>query len=150
MNRPTPLKVSAPVRRRPKTSLDKTQSRGEGEKNSKGGTPLTVVDSFRTALTSELYGVLDRGVASCMETRNGRPWPRPRKEGIRKLVERYDEDTCRRAAKEAREIVQAQDRAPNVTGLFAKKCADIAAERESVRKQALQSLAGADIRRALA
>lgn len=141
MNKPTPLKVSAPVRTCPKTSLDKTQSREEKRRTAGVGLHAVVGDSFRTALTSELYGLLDRGVASCTETRNGHPWPRPRKEGIRKLVERYDEDTCRRAANEAREIVTAQDRAPNITGLFAKKCADIEAEnaerlkrREEIRR----------------
>lgn len=89
--------------------------------------------SFFTALTSELYGVLDRGISSLGDTRNGRSWPRPRKNEIQQLVESYDEATCRQAAKEAREIVQSQDFAPNVTNLFAKKCADIAAERESIR-----------------
>jgi hypothetical protein len=97
-----------------------------------------------------LFGVLDRAAGDCTETRHGRCWPRPRIEAVRKLVEQYDAETCQRAAKEAREIVQSQDRAPNVTALFAKKCADLTAEREEVRKAIEQSLSGAEIRRASA
>jgi hypothetical protein len=105
------------------------------------GLPTSFGASFRTALTSELFGVLDRGLYSLGDTRNGHSWPRPRKHAIQQLVESYDEETCRQAAKEAREIVQSQDRAPNVTGLFAKKCADVAAERESIRETVRRSLA---------
>lgn len=111
------------------------------------GVGLSLPDSSLSleAFTSELFQLLDSGVASLSDTRNGRPWPRPRKEGIHRLVERYDEETCRRAAREAREIVQSQDLAPNVTNLFAKKCADIEAEREAERLARRE-----EIRRALA
>jgi hypothetical protein len=141
MNKPTPLKVSAPVRSRPKTSLDKTQSRGEKRRTAGVGLHTSFGASFRTALTSELYGVLDRAAGDCTETRNGRCWPRPRKEVIRSLVEQFDAEVCRRAAKEAREIVHSQDRAPNITSLFAKKCADIDAERQSIRDEIRRALA---------
>lgn len=138
MNKPfTPLKVSAPVRSRPVLSTEETR---RDKKNSRVGL-ITAVDSpTLTAFTRELFRLLDSGVASVSDMRNGRPWPRPRIEGVRKLIEQFDEEICRQAAKEAREIVQSQDRAPNVTNLFAKKCADIEAERESIR---------AEIRRAL-
>lgn len=109
------------------------------------GLPPSVGASFRTALTSEVYGTLDRALASLGDTCNGRSWPRPRKNAIQQLVESYDEDICRQAAKEAREIVQSEDFAPNVTNLFAKKCADVAAEqlaeRESIRAEIQRSLA---------
>lgn len=85
------------------------------------------------AVVRSLYQLLDSGVASCSDTPKGRPWPRPRKEGIRKLVEQYGPEIAEAAAKEAREIVQSQDFAPNVTGLLKKKCADIAAERDAER-----------------
>jgi hypothetical protein len=49
------------------------------------------------------------------------------------LVEQYPEDLCLAAAEEAREIVQSQDRAPNITNLFAKKLADLAQVRSTVR-----------------
>lgn len=107
---------------------------------SREGLSLSVV-SPTLSFTRQLFQLLDSGVASVSDMRNGRPWPRPKVEGIRKLVEEYGTDVALAAAKEAREIVQSQDRAPNVTGLFAKKCADLAAEHESAR---------AEIRRALA
>lgn len=129
----TPVKVSGGVRRRP---LE--ERRGEVVRV---GLSRSTDSPTLSLLTRELFQLLDSGVASVSDMANGRPWPRPRIEGIRKLVESYDEETCRLAAQEAREIVQSQDRAPNVTGLLAKKCADIAVERESVR---------AEIRRALA
>lgn len=99
------------------------------------GLSPTIGASFLPSLTSELFGVLDRGVASLDDNRNGRPWPRPRKRGIEQLVERYDPETCRQAAREAREIVQSQEFAPNITGLFAKKCEDI--ERERLERREL-------------
>jgi hypothetical protein len=134
----TPLKVSAPVRTCPVPSTEeirRDQSVLRVGLNNGGDSPTL---SF---LTRELFQILDSGVASLSDMRLGRPWPRPRIEDIRGLVERYDEDTCRRAAIEAREIVQSQDRAPKVTALFAKKCADIAAERESVRDEIRKALA---------
>jgi hypothetical protein len=131
----TPLRVSAPVRTCPQTRPDQTFLR-EGLNNGSDSPSL----SF---FTRQLFQLLDSGVASVSDTRNGLPWPRPRIEGIRRLVEQYGADVALSAAKEAREIVQSQDRAPNVTGLFAKKCADIAAERMAVRDQARQSVEGA-------
>lgn len=134
----TPLPVSAPVRTCPEVSTDKTRGDQRRPEERTAGVGLSSTDSTLSfeAFTSELFQLLDSGVASCSDTRNGRPWPRPRKEGIRKLVEQYGTDIALAAAKEAREIVQSQDRAPNVTNLFAKKCADVAAERaerESIR-----------------
>jgi hypothetical protein len=101
-------------------------------------------DSPTLVFARQLFQLLDSGVASVSDMRNGRPWPRPRIEGIRKLVEEYGTEVALAAAKEAREIVQSQDRAPNVTGLFAKKCADIAAEqleREAIRDEIRKALA---------
>jgi hypothetical protein len=64
----------------------------------------------------------------------GRPWPNPRRNVIAQLLDQFGEDVCITAAEETRRIVQADDRAPNITGLFAKKCADVAAEKESIRE----------------
>lgn len=105
------------------------------------GLPLQDESPSLTALARELFQLLDSGVASCSDMRNGRPWPRPRVEGVRRLVDRFDEETCRQAAVEAREIVQSQDRAPNVTNLFAKKCGDIGAERQAIRDEIRKALA---------
>jgi hypothetical protein len=71
----------------------------------------------------------------------GRPWPNPRRDVIAQLLDQFGADTCIAAAEETRRIIQNDDRAPNVTALFAKKCADIAAERESVRDEIRRALA---------
>jgi hypothetical protein len=134
----TPLKVSAPVRSGPVLSTEEIR---RDKKNSRVGLSPAVDSPTLTAFTRRLFQLLDSGVASCSDTRNGRPWPRPRIEGIRSLVEQYPEDLCLAAAREAREIVQSHDRAPNVTNLFAKKLADLQAERESVRSTIREALA---------
>jgi hypothetical protein len=105
------------------------------------GLLLTPSSLSFTAFSRSLFQLLDSGVASCSDTRNGRPWPRPRLRGIEKLVEQYGTDVAVAAAKEAREIVQSQDFAPNVTALFAKKCADVAAERDEKRRIVREALA---------
>jgi len=65
----------------------------------------------------------------------GNDWPLPRRDRIRQLVAEFDPDLCRKAAKEAREIVAGQDRAPNITGLFEKKLRDLAEVRETVSRE---------------
>jgi hypothetical protein len=136
----TPLKVSAPVRTCPERSTE--EIRGDKKVKREGLSPAGDSPTL-TAFVRELFQLLDSGVASVSDMRNGRPWPRPKIEGIRKLVEEYGDDVALAGAKEAREIVQSQDRAPNVTGLFAKKCADVAAE------QAKQLAVRDEIRKAL-
>lgn len=64
----------------------------------------------------------------------GRPWPNPRRERIRILLVEFDDDLCIKAAKEARQIVVCQDRAPNITALFEKKLRDLADVRSAVRE----------------
>jgi len=64
---------------------------------------------------------------------HGRPWPLPHRATLRRLLIEYEPDLCVRAARETREIVQAQDRAPNITGLFEKKLRDLAEVRDAVR-----------------
>lgn len=124
MNKPTPLKVSAPVRRCPKTSLDK--SREEESRKEREGPSLS--------LARELFTILDGGVASCSDNPQGIPWRRPRIETLGRLAGEYDADLCVAAAREAREIVQSQDRAPNITGLFEKKLRELAEVRSTVRE----------------
>jgi hypothetical protein len=129
MNKPfTPLKVSVPVRSCP----PEVRRVEETLRRRVGLSPASSSLSFE-AFSRSLFQLLDSGVASVSDTHSGRPWPRPRIDRIRSLVEQYGTDVALAAAKEAREIVQSQDRAPNVTNLFAKKCADVAAERESIR-----------------
>lgn len=65
---------------------------------------------------------------------HGRPWPNPDRAALRRLLAEHDDDLCVQGAREAREIVQSQDRAPNITALFAKKLADLAQVRAAVRE----------------
>ena len=48
-------------------------------------------------------------------------WPEPRLKRIESLISTQPPESVRRAAWEAREIVQAQSKAPNITSLFEKK-----------------------------
>lgn len=86
----------------------------------------------------EVWQILKGGLDSLALNDYGRPWPNPRRDVIAELVATHDHDLCVRAAREAREIVQSQDRAPNITALFAKKLEEVAEVRSTVR----ESLAG--------
>lgn len=81
----------------------------------------------------EVWHHLTAGLAWLSENDHGRPWPNPDRAALRRLVAEYDADLCIQAARVSREIVQAQDRAPNITGLFEKKLADLAEVRGAVR-----------------
>ena len=77
--------------------------------------------------------ILRGGIDSLDVNDYGRPWPYPSRSSIARLAAKYDRDICIKAAWEAREIVQSQDRAPNITGLFEKKLRDLAEVRAAVR-----------------
>jgi hypothetical protein len=62
-----------------------------------------------------------------------RPWPYPDRRRLAGLVASHDDDLCLKAARETREIVVSQDRAPNVTGLYARKLTELAEVRNIVR-----------------
>ena len=80
-----------------------------------------------------MWQLLVGGVNSLDVNDFGRPWPYPRRSTIARLTDEFDADLCLVAAKEAREIVQSQDRAPNITALFEKKLRDLAEVRAAVR-----------------
>jgi hypothetical protein len=140
-----PLKVSAPVCRRPRASVDKIR----GEENRPDQTtvkgsglhaylPLTCKRSTADVTSSvqrEVWHHLTAGLRWLSSNDHGRDWPLPLRDRIRQLVAEFDADLCVRAAKEAREIVASQDRAPNITGLFEKKLRDLAEVRETVRRE---------------
>jgi len=87
------------------------------------------------SLAEEVYGILDRGVASLSESPSGRPWPRPSLEVLRRLLgEGADRERALAVAWEVREIVQAQDRAPNVTGLFEQRWRGVGTPVEIARR----------------
>lgn len=80
-----------------------------------------------------MWTILRGGVDSLDVNDHGRPWPYPARSTIESLIGEYDADLCLKAAWEAREIVQSQDRAPNITALFEKKLRDLAEVRSTVR-----------------
>jgi hypothetical protein len=81
----------------------------------------------------EVWKILKGGLDSLDLNDYGRPWPNPRRDVIARLLGENDRDLCIRAAWEAREIVQGQDRAPNITRLFAMKLEELAEVRSTVR-----------------
>jgi hypothetical protein len=85
------------------------------------------------SVLGEVWHHLTAGLAWLSENDHGRPWPNPDRRALRALTAEFDPDLCIRAACEAREIVIAQDRAPNITNLFAKKLAELAEVRSTVR-----------------
>jgi hypothetical protein len=97
-------------------------------------TVRTVDSPTLNSLHLEVWSVLKGAVDDLSANDFGRPWPAPRSSAIALAVSRHDADVCRAAAKEAREIVQAQDRAPNITSLFEKKLRERAEAREMVRE----------------
>lgn len=128
MNKPfTPLKASAPVRRCPPEEI-----RGEVRVR----TNPRSVDSpppYLPSVQREVWQILVGALHSLSENDHGRPWPYPVRQRLARLTAEHDADLCLKAAREAREIVQAQDRAPNITGLFEKKLRDRAEARRTVR-----------------
>jgi len=129
MNKPIPLTVSAPVRRRPSVSIEEIR----GEKNRKDLGEGLSSPTPSPSVRSEVWTILRGGVDSLDVNDHGRPWPYPSRSSIARLTDEYDRDLCLKAAWEAREIVQSQDRAPNITALFEKKLRDLAEVREAVR-----------------
>jgi hypothetical protein len=81
-----------------------------------------------------VWQILKGGLDSLSPNDYGRPWPNPRRDLLANLLAQHDGDLCVQAAREVREIVQSQDRAPNITALFAKKLEDVAQVRAAVRR----------------
>jgi hypothetical protein len=129
MNKPTPLTVSAPVRRRPNVSIEEIR----GEENRKETRVGLDSPTPSPSVQDEVWSILRGGVDSLDLNDRGRPWPYPSRSWIARLTDEYDHDLCLKAAWEAREIVQSQDRAPNITALFEKKLRDLAEVRDAVQ-----------------
>lgn len=130
MNKPfTPLKVSGPVRR-----CLPEETRGELRVRT-GNRSIDSPSPYLPAVQREVWQILIGGLHALSENDHGRPWPYPVRQRLAKLVAEHDTDLCRTAAREAREIVVSQDRAPNITGLFEKKLRDLAEVRATVRRE---------------
>lgn len=102
------------------------------ENNNDGvGTPVPSSNEVAERVCSLLQG----GVDSLDINDRGRPWPGPKLPAIVRLVAGVNPTVADEVARDVREIVQSQDKAPNVTGLFEKKL------RERIRDEARDSLA---------
>lgn len=121
--------VPVPPHARIPTRPDPTRARPpEGE-----GLSRSVVSPSPFPTAREVWQLLLGGLHSLSANDHGRPWPYPCRDVIAQLVAEHDSDLCVRAAREAREIVMSQDRAPNITQLFAKKLGELAEVRNAVR-----------------
>lgn len=99
----------------------------EGENGNDGvGTPEEVA--------RRVCSILQGGIDGLSHNDHGRPWRAPERSTIEGLVADVDPRLAEKVARDVREIVQSQDRAPNVTGLFRKKLSDHLDEvRDAVR-----------------
>lgn len=138
-----------PTRPDPTRSPDRTRVRAVQQFDSKTANSPSPNRSLPSALTHEptvlrtVWQTLLGGLHSLSENDYGRPWPYPDRQRLATLTAEFDADLCLKAAREAREIVQSQDRAPNITALFEKKLRDLGAEaehRSDVREAIRQSL----------
>lgn len=91
-------------------------------------------DPVSSTVQREVWHHLTEALGWLSENDFGRSWPLPRRDRLAELLAQHDPDLCIRAAREAREIVVSQDRAPNITGLFEKKLRELAEVRSTVRE----------------
>lgn len=106
--------------------------------------PLTckrTTDPVTSSVHREVWHHLTAALASISLNDFGRDWPLPDRRRVRQLLAEFDADLCRWAAREARNIVVSQDRAPNITGLFEKKLRERAEARDAIRDSLAQAAA---------
>lgn len=72
-------------------------------------------------VTRRVCSILQGGLDGLSHNDRGRPWPAPKQASIARLVAECDPGLAEIVARDVREIVQSQDRAPNVTALFEQK-----------------------------
>lgn len=92
-------------------------------------------------LASRVWSILQGGVDSLDTNDRGRPWAGPKLPTIARLIAGVDPRVAEEVARDVREIVQSQDRAPNITGLFEKKLAEYPAEVRGAVRGALADVA---------
>lgn len=92
-------------------------------------------DPVTGSVQREVWHHLTAGLRMLSQNDHGRDWPLPDRRRLRELLAEFDGDHCIKAAREAREIVVGQDRAPNITGLYEKKLRDLAEVRGAVRER---------------
>jgi hypothetical protein len=90
----------------------------EEETNNDGaGTPKPSTSD----LAAHVCRIIQGGLDTVSDNDHGRPWPAPKRPTIVRLVADCEPGLVERVARDVREIVQSQDRAPNVTALFEQK-----------------------------
>jgi hypothetical protein len=124
---------------RPSRARAREGSKGEGKDRRP---PSSERGEQHDELTRRVCSILQGGVDSLDVNDHGRLWPGPKRELIaRTLGPDPNPELAERVARETREIVVSQDRAPNISGLFAQQLEK--AHRAGVREQITGSLAEA-------
>jgi hypothetical protein len=102
-------------------SRDVPHSTGQGlNNNSKDSPPLSPTPQPND-LAIRVCSILQGGIDGLSDNDHGRMWPAPKRPTIDRLVAECDPALAEQVARDVREIVQSQDRAPNVTALFEQK-----------------------------
>jgi len=130
--------------------LNRVRAVGAVDQIQTANSPSPYVPSYSLGVSSEspllrqVWQILLGALHAISDNDYGRPWPYPERSRLAKLIAGADEELVIIAAKEAREIVQGQDRAPSITGLFEKKLRDLqigVAYRDEVRQTIRAELA---------
>jgi hypothetical protein len=126
---------SAPSAKPPGTLPEPSAQEGKGMEGNREGNGNPKGD-----LPNRICSILQGGLNTLDENDFGREWPTPKLGTIASLVADVDPEFAIEVAEEVRRIVQAQDRAPNITGLYEQKFTE--AKRENVREVIAESLGG--------
>lgn len=110
---------SAPSTNPPVTLQEPSSQEGNGieGKGREGNRPSPRAED-NPNLSEQVWSILKGGVDSLAENDHGRPWPDPSLGKLALAIGATEPEVALRVAKEVREIVQSQDRAPNVTALY--------------------------------
>lgn len=124
INKPKPSEIPAPQAesdqsRTPTVDLpedSRPERKGKEGKGTGNGSPKGAPN-----LSEQVWSILKGGVDSLSENDQGRPWPDPVLGKLALAIGATEPEVALRVAREVREIVQSQDRAPNVTSLYEQK-----------------------------
>lgn len=101
-------------------SRDVTTDRQTDSTNRQGASPFSPSPGAEDNpnLSEQVWSILKGGVDSLAENDHGRPWPDPSLGKLALAIGATEPEVALKVAREVREIVQSQDRAPNVTALY--------------------------------
>ncbi len=115
------------------TRPDPTRDRSEEGSGLSNSTRIDLDSPNPFPAQREVWHHLTAGLRMLSPNDHGRDWPNPKRSAICAALAEHPDDLCISAAREAREIVQSQGRAPNITALFEKKLAELVEVRNVVR-----------------